>query len=422
MADTTTPAGVRTDAVSAGEPGHEPGGWRAALATSLRANARQYAMVVALAVIWIVFAALTEGVFLSARNVSNLVVQTVTTGILAVGVVLVIVAGHIDLSVGSVLGFAGAVCATLMIGRGWDVLPAVLATLLVGLAIGAWHGFWVAYRRVPAFIVTLASMLAFRGLIIGITGGQTQGLEMAPEEVASSFQVIGQGYLPTLGPSGEGRLHDSSLYVTLAVLALLAFVRMRAWAARRRDGLPAPPLWAEALRTAVLVSFTGAFAAVMVFYQGIPWSVFVLLGLAALFTFIANDTTFGRRLYAIGGNPEAARLSGIDVRRNTLALFMVMGVMSAVAGIVYTSRLNAATTSAGQNAELDAIAAAVIGGASLMGGEGTVSGALIGALVMASLDNGMSLMNLDITWQYVIKGLILLLAVWVDMAQRRAAR
>ncbi len=408
--------------MTGGTPVRDGGGWRASLAGSLRANARQYAMVVALAVIWIVFAALTEGVFLSARNVSNLVVQTVTTGILAIGVVLVIVTGHIDLSVGSVLGFTGAVCATLMIGRGWGVAPAVLATLAVGLAIGAWHGFWVAYRRVPAFIVTLASMLAFRGLIIGITGGQTQGLEMAPEAVAARFQVIGQGYLPTLRAAEEGRLHDTSLAVTLVVLALLVVVRVRAWLARRRDGLPAPPAWLEALRTAALVAVAGAFAAVMVFYQGIPWSVFLLLGLAALFTFVANDTTFGRRLYAIGGNPEAARLSGIHVPRNTLVLFMLMGVMSAVAGIVYTSRLNAATTSAGQNAELDAIAAAVIGGASLMGGEGTVTGALIGALVMASLDNGMSLMNLDITWQYVIKGLILLLAVWVDMAQRKATR
>jgi D-xylose transport system permease protein len=407
----------------AGPDGPEPGrGWRAVLAGSLRANARQYAMILALAAIWIVFAVLTGGVFVTARNLSNLGLQTVTTAILAIGVVLVIVAGHIDLSVGSVLGFTGAVCGTLMISSGWGVLPAVIATLLVGLAIGAWHGFWVAYRKVPAFIVTLASMLAFRGLIIGITGGQTQGLEMAPESVAERFKLIGQGYLPTLRPAVEGQLHDTSLVVALAILALLVGARVRARAARRRDALPLAPAWTEALRIGMLVAVVGAFAAVMVFYQGIPWSVLLLLVLAAVFTFIADDTTFGRRLYAIGGNPEAARLSGIHVPRNTLALFMVMGVMSAVAGIVTTSRLNAATTSAGQNAELDAIAAAVIGGASLMGGEGTVFGALVGALVMASLDNGMSLMNLDITWQYVIKGLILLLAVWADMAQRKAGR
>jgi D-xylose transport system permease protein len=404
-------------------PGAPPaGGWRAGISGSLRANAKQYAMLVALAAIWIVFAFVTDGVFLTARNISNLVVQTVTTAILAIGIVLVIVAGHIDLSVGSVLGFTGAVCAMLMIGHGWGVGPAVLATLLVGLAIGAWHGFWIAYRRVPAFIVTLASMLAFRGLIIGITGGQTQGLEMAPESVAARFQLIGQGYLPVLRAAAEGRLHDTSLYAALAILAALVMMRLRARAARRRDGLPLPPAWSEVLRIALLAAVVAGFGGVMIFYQGLPWSVVLLLALAALFAFVANDTTFGRRLYAIGGNPEAARLSGIDVPRTTLFLFMVMGVMSALAGIVYTSRLNAATTSAGQNAELDAIAAAVIGGASLMGGEGTVIGALVGALVMASLDNGMSLMNLDITWQYVIKGLILLLAVWVDMAQRKTVR
>jgi len=210
---------------AAGAPGASGAGWRAVLAGSLRANARQYAMIVALAAIWIVFAFVTDGVFLTARNVSNLMVQTVTTAILAIGVVLVIVAGHIDLSVGSVLGFTGAVCATLMISRGWGVLPAVAATLLTGVAIGAWHGFWVAYRRVPAFIVTLASMLAFRGLIIGITGGQTQGLEMAPESVAERFKLIGQGYLPVLRPAGEGRLHDTSLYVAIAILALLVTAR-----------------------------------------------------------------------------------------------------------------------------------------------------------------------------------------------------
>ncbi len=395
---------------------------RGGFAAGFRANARQYVMLVALATIWIVFAFLTDGTFLTARNVSNLVVQTVTTAILAMGIVLVIVAGHIDLSVGSVLGFTGAVCATLMISHGWGVVPSILATLAVGLAIGAWHGFWIAYRRVPAFIVTLASMLAFRGLIIGITGGQTQGLEMARESVAASFQRIGQGNLPTWRPAVEGQLHDTTLAASLLVLAIVVAMRLRARAARRRDGLPPVPVWIEAARLALLVTAVAGFGGVMTFYQGLPWSVVLLLALAAVFSFVANDTTFGRRLYAIGGNAEAARLAGIDVPRTTLGLFVTMGVMSALAGIVTTSRLNAATTSAGQNAELDAIAAAVIGGASLMGGEGTVVGALVGALVMASLDNGMSLLNLDITWQYVIKGLILLFAVWADVAQRKTAR
>ncbi len=386
---------------------------------SIKHNTKQYTMFLALIVIWVIFAFLTEGVFFTARNLSNLFVQTVTTAILAIGMVLVIVAGHIDLSVGSVLGFLGAICAMCMIQLEWGVIPSVLATLGAGLVVGVWHGFWVAYRRVPAFIVTLASMLAFRGLIIGITGGQTQGLEMAPEQAASAFKLIGQGYLPTLAGAVEGGIHDTSLYLTLAAIAALVVVRLRRRAARVKFGFTVPPLYAEVLAIALACALIGAFAMLMVMYLGIPWSVILLLALAVLFSFIAEDTTFGRHLFAIGGNPDAARLSGIDVRRNTFVLFIVMGVMTAVAGIVFTSRLNAATTSAGQNAELDAIAAAVIGGTSLMGGEGTIYGAIVGALVMTSLDNGMSLMNLDITFQYVIKGLILLLAVWFDMAQRK---
>lgn len=385
---------------------------------SIRHNTKQYSMFLALAVIWVIFAWFTDGVFLQPRNLSNLFVQTVTTAILAVGMVLVIVAGHIDLSVGSVLGFTGAACAMLMIDRDWGVLPAALATVALGVLIGAWHGFWIAYRKVPAFIVTLASMLAFRGLIIGITGGQTQGLEMASETTAERFRLIGQGYLPTFSGAGVGEVHDTSLLLSGLVILVFVGWSLRKRAARRRYGFDVLPAWAEALRIAIFSGLIAAFAGLMVVYLGIPWSVILLLVLAVLFSFVAGNTTFGRHLYAIGGNAEAARLSGIDVPRNTFALFMVNGAMVAIAGIVYTSRLNAATTSAGQNAELDAIAAAVIGGTSLMGGEGTVAGALVGALVMTSLDNGMSLLNLDITFQYVIKGLILLLAVWVDMAQR----
>ncbi len=386
---------------------------------SLRKNTKQYTMYLALVAIWVIFAFLTEGIFLTPRNLSNLFVQTVAVAIAAIGVVLVIVAGHIDLSVGSVMGFTGAVCAMSMISLQLGMTLSIGLTLLVGLAIGAWHGFWIAYRRVPAFIVTLASMLAFRGLIIGLTGGMTQGLEMAPSDVAARFKLLGQGYLPTFSGAGEGQLHDTS--IILVALLILAFVvsALRQRAARLRYGFRVLPGHIETLRLVVVSALIAAVGSIMIVYLGIPWSVILVLVLAVIFTFIAQDTTFGRHLYAIGGNPDAARLSGINVARKTFVLFMIMGAMTALAGIVYTSRLNAATTSAGQNAELDAIASAVIGGTSLLGGEGTIAGAVVGALVMASLDNGMSLMNLDITFQYVIKGLILLLAVWVDMAQRK---
>lgn len=386
---------------------------------SIRKNTKQYTMFIAVIVIWGIFSLLTERVFLTPRNLSNLFVQTVTTAILAIGMVLVIVAGHIDLSVGSVLGFTGAVCAIAMVKLEWGVLPSVLVTLLVGALVGAWHGFWIAHRKVPSFIVTLASMLAFRGLIIGITGGQTQGLEMAPEAVANRFKLIGQGYLPTLQPAIDGKIHDTSLYVLIALVAAYVVMAVRRRRARQHYGFPVLPAYAEALRLAFVSLVMGMFGMIMVLYLGIPWSVIFVLALAVLVSFVAEDTTFGRHLYAIGGNPDAARLSGISVPRHIFGLFVLMGVMTAMAGIVYTARLNAATTSAGQNAELDAIAAAVIGGTSLAGGEGTIFGAIVGALVMTSLDNGMSLMNLDITFQYVIKGLILLLAVWVDIAQRK---
>jgi D-xylose transport system permease protein len=401
------------------EAGRAQASLKEILIGSVRHNTKQYTMFLALIAIWVTFTFLTENVFLTPRNLSNLFVQTVTTAILAIGMVLVIVTGHIDLSVGSVLGFAGAVCAMCMIRLEWGVALSVLATLVVGLAVGAWHGFWISYRKVPAFIVSLASMLAFRGLIIGITGGQTQGLEMAPESVADRFKLIGQGYLPTFGEAVEGQVHDTSLYLVVAVILLFVLGSLRRRRARQQYGFEVLPGHVEALKLAFISAVIALFGAIMVIYLGIPWSVIFVLALMVLFSFIAEDTTFGRHLYAIGGNPDAARLSGIDVPRHTFGLFMLMGLMTAVAGIVYTARLNAATTSAGQNAELDAIAAAVIGGTSLLGGEGTIFGAIVGALVMTSLDNGMSLMNLDITYQYVIKGLILLLAVWVDMAQRR---
>ena len=405
--------------MAAGTRASGGGDVREAIVRSIKHNTKQYTMFLALLAIWVIFAVLTEGVFVSSRNLSNLFVQTVTTAILAIGMVLVIVAGHIDLSVGSVLGFTGAVGALLMVKLGWGVLPSAAVTLVVGVAVGAWHGFWIAHRKVPAFIVTLASMLAFRGLVIGITGGQTQGLEMAPAAVAEAFKRIGQGYLPTFSAAVPGGVHDTSLLLTAAFLVALVVVTWRRRAARERYGFAVLPFSLEIARTVAVCLLVGAFAMIMVRHLGLPWSVVLVLTLALVFSFVANNTTFGRHLYAIGGNPEAARLSGIAIPRTVLTLFMVQGLVVAIGGMVYTSRLGAATTSAGQNAELDAIAAAVIGGTSLLGGEGTIFGALVGALVMTSLDNGMSLMNLDITFQYVVKGLILLFAVWVDIAQRK---
>jgi D-xylose transport system permease protein len=400
----------------------QPEGLGQIILNSIKQNTKQYTMFLALLAIWAIFALWSGGDFLSNRNLSNLSLQTVAVAIAAIPMVLVIVAGHIDLSVGSVLGFLGAVCAMLMIGEntGFGATTAIVATLVVGLAVGAWHGFWIAYQKVPAFIVTLASQLAFRGLIIYLTGGQTQGLEMAPPAAAEHFKLIGQGYVPTFTTGvNAGQFHDTSALIIVALILLFWVVSFRQRSARQKYGFTVLPMYAEILKDVLVSAVILGFSKVWIFYLGIPWSVILVLALTVVFAFIAGNTRFGRHLYAIGGNPDAARLSGINVSLNSFLIFCVMGVMTAVCGIVYTSRLNAATTGAGVNMELDAIASAVIGGTSLMGGEGTIFGAIIGATVMSSLDNGMSLQNLDVTWQYVVKGLVLLLAVWVDMLQRK---
>lgn len=382
-----------------------------ALKQSFKKNMRHYAMLIALAVIWLVFSFLCGPVFISPGNLSNLFIQTVTVAIVACGMTLIIVTGNIDLSVGSVAGFTGAVAAVLQVRYGWSTAGAVLAAVGAGLAVGAWHGFWVAYRKVPAFIVTLASMLAFRGLILGVTGGST----VSP--LSGAFKAVGQNYLPDILPH-PGAFNSSSLLLALAAMAAFVFFESRRRSERLRHGFAVAAPALHALRLVLICAAIAGFFGILAFNQGVPYSLILLIAIALALNFTAESTVFGRRLYAIGGNPDAARLSGINISANLLALFMIFGAIVAAAGVVLAARLNAATTSAGVNMELDAIAACVIGGTSLMGGEGTILGALIGALIMSSLDNGMSLMNMNVTYQYVIKGLILLCAVWMDISGR----
>lgn len=364
---------------------------------------RSYTMVIALLAIWIVFAVLTKGNFLTPRNLSMLMRQVSITSILAVGMVLVIVGGHIDLSVGSVAGFTGAVLAVLQLWYHWSTIPSILAALFVGLAIGAWQGFWVAYRGVPAFIVTLSSMLVFRGGILLVTKGVTIS-PLRPE-----FKLIGQGYIP---PSW-------SIIIALAAVLGYIYLALNNRKSRLKYGLPVTSWNIEIMKMIGTLSLIAVFTGVMVAYQGIPIPVIIVLFLVVLFTFIANNTTFGRYVYAIGGNREAAVLSGINIKKTNMTIFLIMGLLSALAGIVLTSRLDAATTSAGNLFELDAIASAIIGGTSTLGGEGTIPRAVIGALVMASIDNGMSLLNIDYSIQIIVKGLVLVLAVWIDIATRK---
>jgi D-xylose transport system permease protein len=383
----------------------------------LKINTRQYAMIIALLLIWLVFSVLTNFVFLTPRNLSNLFIQSTTVAILSIGMTLVVVSGHLDLSCGSVLGFCGAVASVLMIRFGLGISSVLFATVFIGGLIGLWQGYWIGYKKISSIIVTLSSMIIFRGAIIGITGGQTLGLEMASSQTANIFRKIGQGYLPRINKSLP--FHDTTLYLVLSLILLFWIFDFSKRKEKIRYGFDVLPLRINIIKNILISTGILIIASIMIFYMGAPYCVILVIILTCIFDFITKNTTFGRHLYAIGSDIEAARLAGINVKSKVLYLFVVMGIITAIAGIVYTSRLNAATTSAGVNFELDAIASAAIGGASFLGGEGTIPGAVIGALVMASVDNGMSLLNLDITFQYIIKGLILLLAVWLDMISRR---
>jgi D-xylose transport system permease protein len=364
------------------------------------------ALLVAVALIWAFFSWKTDGGFTSARNLSNLMRQMSITGILACGMVFVIIAGEIDLSIGSLLGLLGGVAAVLDVTRHMPLGATVAIVLAAGLVLGCLNGYLTAYAGIPSFIVGLGGMLAYRGILLGVTGGET----IAP--ISDPFQQIGQAYLPPAAGIALG----AALFVLAGVLAW----RQRASLARHQ--LPVPALWRSVLRVAVAGVVLAAFVSTLNSYEGIPLPVLVLLVLLGVFSYIARQTVFGRRIYAVGSNMEATRLSGINVRAVKLWIFGIMGLMCALAGLINTARLAAGSPSAGTSGELDVIAACFIGGTSMRGGAGTVHGALVGALVMASLDNGMSMLDVDTYWQMIVKGMILTLAVWLDVATRSGRR
>lgn len=364
------------------------------------------ALLIAIAIIWAFFSWKTEGGFISPRNLSNLMRQMAVTGIVACGMAFVIIAGEIDLSVGSLLGLLGGVAAVLDVTHHMP-LPATIAVVLAcGLVLGLFNGYLTAYKHIPSFIVGLGGMLAYRGIVLGVTDGVT----VAP--VSEPLVHLGQGYLsPQMGVV---------LGVGLFILGAVLTWRQRASLARH--GLPVPPMWRDGLRLAAIGAVLFAFVRTLNSYEGIPLPVLLLLVLLGVFSYVATQTVFGRRIYAVGSNMEATRLSGVNVQAVKLWIFGIMGLMCALAGLINTARLAAGSPSAGTSGELDAIAACFIGGTSMRGGSGTVYGALIGALVMASLDNGMSMLDVDTYWQMIVKGCILTLAVWVDVATRSGRR
>lgn len=370
---------------------------------------RAYALVFALLAIWLLFQWLTVseiypyGLFLHPVNLANLLKQMSVTGILAVGMLLVIVARQIDLSVGSVVGLAGGIAA---MTQGWGLVPSLAAAIVIGLVIGAIHGSLVAWLSIPSFIVTLGGLLAWRGVILYLSKGETIPIRHP------FFRSLGVALLaPPVG-------------IALGVIAVaaLAWLTVRRNRARRRHGLPVWSAPAMTFRLAAPAVLIAVFVYLMNLQGGVPVPVVVLLAVATAGAFLTQRTTFGRYLYAIGSNPDAARLSGINSSRYILGAFALLGALVGIASLLHTARVGSASPDAGGLMELDAIAACVIGGTSLMGGRGTVWGALLGALIMASLDNGMSLVSVENATQYIIKGAVLVAAVGFDMAGRRGER
>ncbi len=381
------------------------------LGAHLGGHLRENGMLVALVAIVFFFTLVVRMTidvdFLSAQNITNLFLQNSYVIIMALGMLLVIVAGHIDLSVGSVAAFTGAVAATLTVTLGWPVIAVIPTVLVVGGLIGAAQGYWVAYWRIPSFIVTLAGMLVFRGLTLWLLGGQNIG------PFPKSFQALSTGFIPDLFMVGKPNV--TALVVVAIAALILIWLGLRA---RQRDaefGIEPEPtglFWVRNLIVSAALIFVGYKLAS---FRGLPNVVVVLTILTVLYAFFTENTTAGRRIYALGGNEKAAKLSGINTNRLVFLCFVNMGVLASLAGMIVTARLNSATPKAGTGFELDVIAAVFIGGASMTGGSGKIIGVVVGALIMGVMNNGMSILGIGIDYQQVIKGLVLLAAVIFDV-------
>ncbi|MGW3357399.1 multiple monosaccharide ABC transporter permease [Streptomyces bungoensis] len=377
----------------------------------LRRNMRQYGMLIALGLIVVLFAVWTDGDLLLPRNVSNLVLQNSYILVLAIGMMLVIIAGHIDLSVGSLTAFVGAFAAVLTVQHhvAWPV--AVVLCLLMGAVAGSVQGFLIAYLGIPSFIVTLAGMLLFRGLTEILLKGQTLG------PFPDGLQKIGNGFLPEVGPNTN--YHNITLLLGLVLSVAVVWQEVRDRSRQQEFSLEVLPTRLFLLKLVALVAAILALTLLLASYKGAPIVLIVLGALVVGYGYVMRNAVFGRHIYAIGGNLPAAKLSGVKDRKVTFYVFLNMGVLAALAGLVVAARLNAASPKAGVNFELEAIASSFIGGASMSGGVGTVLGAIIGGLVLGVLNNGMNLLSVGTDWQQVIKGLALLVAVGFDVWNKR---
>ncbi|TCL55368.1 putative multiple sugar transport system permease protein [Hydrogenispora ethanolica] len=380
-----------------------------------KGNLRQYMMIIALIVVIIFFEIVTQGILLKPLNVSNLISQNSYILILAIGMLLCILCcGFIDLSVGSVAAFVGAVSAVLILKMGLPVGLAIFLSLFIGFLIGCLQGFFIAYVGVPAFIATLAGMLAFRGLTMVIL----QGTSLAP--MPESYNFLAAGFVPDIAALPGINL----LAVLIGVVASALFIisQMIERSNKKKYQFEVPPLGAFIAKIVVIVCVINAFTYTLAVYKGIPAVLILVTALVLIYSFITNRTIVGRHIYAYGGNPKAAALSGVKTRKILFWVYVNMGVLAALAGIIFTGRLNSATPKAGTNFELDAIAACFIGGASTSGGVGTIVGAIVGGMLMGVLNNGMSILGVSIDWQQAIKGFVLLAAVAFDVLSKAKAK
>ena len=392
---------------------------RPSIGTFIKAHLRDYILLIALVTIMLFFQYTTDGTLFRPVNLTNIILQNSYIIVMALGMLLVIIAGHIDLSVGSVSGFVGGFGALLMTGTMpfapdarlpfvFDSFTTGIICVAMGAAIGAAQGYFIAYQKIPAFIVTLGGMLVFKGLELEELGGASIG----PLPVV--FQRLSNGYLPDIFGGGEG-FNILAIVVGVVVAALLVLFNVKERRAQVAHGLAEEPTEIFWARNGIIAFAFIGFCWLMAYYKGLP-NVLVVMGvLIALFMFITMRTTFGRRIYALGGNEKATKLSGINTERLTFQIFTIMGALAGLGGLIFAARLNVATPKAGAGFELDVIAACFIGGAAVTGGVGKVMGAVIGAFIVGVMNNGMSIMGVDIGWQFVIKGAVLLLAVFLDV-------
>jgi putative multiple sugar transport system permease protein len=384
----------------------------------LRQNIRDYGMFIALFVIIVIFAVLTKGVFTSSRNISNLLNQTGYIAVLAIGMTLVIVIRHVDLSVGFLAGFIGALAAIALVTLKLPMLASIAIILVLGVIAGLLTAFLVAKMKIPSFVASLAGWLIYRGALLLVTEGT--GTIIIPDK---SFNAIGNGFIPDLPEIGIlTGVHKVTLLLGLLAIIFLFLSEINNRRKKQAYGFEVLPNSLFALKLIFMTLVIGGVSWVLAGYNGFSWTVVIVIAVLAIFHFITTETALGRHVYAVGGNPEAAQLSGINVERIIYVVFGAMGLLSALSGILYTSRLQSATTTAGTLFELDAIAAAYVGGVSAAGGIGRVTGSIIGALVMSSLTSGMNLLGIGIAYQYIVRGAVLVAAVIFDVATRQRGR